>query len=257
MRGTSKDIEFAVGEGLESSTALQSLKDGLKAEWYAPLTLAVLGHVAPASVALFNVALVCSIPTPNMAPQVTALRGIHDLTVNGRRLTVNVTAVKPVPEGAGTAYHLAQQQPVAVVDFGYQNTTIAGYDPANRAMIDAVSLKGGVGSLFEAIAERVNTTGERPSDEEIRLGVEAGTFELNGYSGVSFREAYLHVFEPWLKARIHDAKSKAGHIFGKCPVKVFAGGGSKLPGVATAAKAMGIELCQSPQEVEVRGIYRL
>ena len=124
-------------------------------------------------------------------------------------------------------------------------------------MIDVQSLKGGVGSLFEAIAERVNTTGERPSDEEIRLGVEAGTFELNGYSGVSFKDAYQQVFEPWMKVRIHDAKSKAGHIFGKCPVKVFAGGGSKLPGVAAVAKAMNIQLCDNPQEAEVRGMYGL
>lgn len=257
LRRTTKDLEFAVGEDLETSTALQSLKDGLKAEWYTPLTLAVLGQIAPKSAELFNVSLVCSIPTPNMKPHLEALRGAHDIKVNGRRLTVNVSGVKPVPEALGTACFLAKNQAIAVVDFGYQNTTVAGFDPNTRQMIDVQSLKGGVGSLFEAIAERVNTTGERPSDEEIRLGVEAGTFELNGYSGVSFKDAYQQVFEPWMKARIHDAKSKAGHIFGKCPVKVFAGGGSKLPGVSAVAKAMNIQLCETPQETEVQGIYRL
>lgn len=248
---------FAVGEDLEASASLQSLKDGLKGEWYAPLTLAVLAHLAPADAALFNVSLVCSIPTPNMAAVLQPLQGIHDVTVNGRKVVVNVTAVKPVPEGLGTAYHLHHGQAIAVVDFGYQNTTIAGYNPTTRQMIDVVSLKTGVGALFEAIADLSNTTGERPSAEEIRLGVEARTYQLNGYSGVSFKAAYDQAFEPWLQARIHDAKSKAGHVFGKCPTKVFGGGGSQLPGIAQAAKAMGVQICPNPQSVEVQGIYRM
>lgn len=248
---------FAVGEDLESSASLQSLKDGLKAEWYAPLTLAVLGYLAPVDAPLFNVSLVCSIPTPNMRAALADLQGLHDVQVNGRKVVVNVTAVKPVPEGLGTAYHLSQGQPVAVVDFGYQNTTVAGYNPDTRQMIDVVSLKDGVGKLFEAIADLCNTTGERPSAEEIRLGVEHRTFELNGYSGVSFKDSYNKAFEPWLKARIHDAKSKAAHIFGKCPIKVFAGGGSQLRGVQQVASAMSVRLCPDPQETEVRGIYRM
>lgn len=248
---------FAVGENLETSPALQSLKDGLKADWYAPLALAVLAQIAPAGTELFNVSLVCSIPTPNMAAALQPLVGIHDVTVNGRRVTVNVTAVKPVPEGLGTAFFMAQGQPVAVVDFGFQNTTIAGYDPTVRQMIDVISLKTGVGALFEAIADLCNTTGERPSAEEVRLGVEARTFELNGYSGNSFKGAYEKAFEPWLKARIHEAKTRGGHIFGKCPVKLFAGGGSQLPGVADAAAAMGIGVCPAPQESEVKGIFRM
>jgi hypothetical protein len=250
--------EFAVGENLESSAALQSLKDGLKAEWYAPLSLAVLAHLTPAEVDLFNVALVCSIPTPNMVPRVRQLQGTHDVTVNGgRRVVINVSSVRPVPEGLGTACYLAGGQPVAVVDFGYQNTTVAGYDPAERQMIDVVSLKTGVGALFEAIADLCNTTGERPSAEQIRLGIEARTFELDGYSGESFKAHYEKAFEPWLKARIQDAKAKAGHVFGRCPVKVFAGGGSQLPGVSAVGDAMGIQVCPYPQEAEVKGIYRM
>lgn len=249
--------DFAVGEDLEASATLQSLKDGLKADWYAPLALAVLAQLAPSDAALFNVSLVCSVPTPNMAPVVKALEGIHDVMVNGRKVVVNVTAVKAVPEGLGSAYHLSHGQPIAVIDFGYQNTTIAGYNPKTQQMIDVVSLKTGVGALFEAIADAANTTGERPSAEEIRLGVEARTYELNGYSGVSFKAHYDAAFEPWLRARIHDAKSKAGHVFGKCPTKVFAGGGSQLPGVAQVAKAMGVQLCPNPQETEVRGVYRM
>lgn len=248
---------FAVGEDLETSPALQSLKDGLKADWYAPLALAVLSQIAPSGIELFNVSLVCSIPTPNMAAALEPLKGIHDVTVNGRRVTVNITAVKPVPEGLGSAYYLAQGQSVAVVDFGYQNTTVAGFDPAVRQMIDVVSLKTGVGALFEAIADLCNTTGERPSAEEVRLGVEARTFELNGYSGISFKAAYQQAFEAWLKARINDAKSRGGHIFGKCPVKVFAGGGSQLPGVADVAALMGVTVCAEPQESEVKGIFRM
>lgn len=248
---------FAVGEDLESSSALQSLKDGLKADWYAPLALAVLAQIAPQGTELFNVSLVCSIPTPNMAATLQPLVGLHDVAVNGRRVTINVTAVKPVPEGLGTAYYKAQGQPVAVVDFGFQNTTVAGYDPTVRQMIDVISLKTGVGALFEAISDLCNMTGERPSAEEIRLGVEARTFELNGYSGVSFKEAYEKAFEPWLQARIHEAKTRGGHIFGKCPVKVFAGGGAQLPGVAEVASILGIAVCADPQESEVKGIYRM
>ena len=130
LRSGLKAREFAVGEDLESSTALQSLKDGLKAEWYTPLTLAALGHIAPESAELFSVSLICSIPTPNMKACLAPLQGAHDIKVNGRRLTVNVSGVKPVPEALGTASFLANRQAVAVVDFGYQNTTIAGYDPS-------------------------------------------------------------------------------------------------------------------------------
>ncbi|MBE7381275.1 MAG: hypothetical protein F6J95_007675 [Leptolyngbya sp. SIO1E4] len=249
--------KFAVGENLESSTALQSLKDGLKGEWCAPLALAVLAYMAPVGLELFNVRLVCSLPTPNMAPKLAPLKGLHDVEVNGRRVTVNVTDIKPLPEALGTAYYLAGDLATAVVDLGYQNTTVAAFDPSVSQMIDVLSLKTGVGSLFEAIADLVNETGERPSAEEVRLGVETRTFELNGYSGVSFKEAYWRCFEPWLKARVNDAKTQAGHIFGKCPNKFFAGGGSQLPGVAEVAKKIGVGICPEPQEIEVRGLYRL
>lgn len=249
--------EFAVGENLEASASLQSLKDGLKAEWYSPLALAAIAHLAPSGTELFTVNMVASIPTPNMAKSLAGLTGLHDVSVNGKRVTINVTGVKPLPEGLGTAYQVSADKPTAVIDLGYQNTTVAGYDPTVRQMLDCVSLKTGVGMLFEAIADLCNTTGERPSAEEIRLGVEARTFELNGYSGISFKEAYQQAFEPWLKARIHSAKNQASHVFGKCPVKVFAGGGSQLPGVADVAKHIGVNICQQPQETEVRGLYRL
>lgn len=249
--------EFAVGENLEASTALQSLKDGLKAEWYSPLALAAIAHLAPRNTELFTIDLVASIPTPNMAEKLSGLKGLHDVSVNGKQVTINVTAVKFVPEGLGTAYQLSADKPTAVIDLGYQNTTVAGYDPTVRQMIDTVSLKTGVGALFEAVADLCNTTGERPSAEEIRLGVEARTFELNGYSGTSFKTAYQQAFEPWIKARIHAAKNQAGHIFGKCPVKVVAGGGSQLPGVTEVARQIGVNICQQPQETEVRGLYRL
>ncbi|MEO1399633.1 MAG: hypothetical protein AAFV72_00075 [Cyanobacteria bacterium J06635_1] len=249
---------FAVGENLDSLGSSQSLKDGLKAKWYAPLTLAVLAELAPQEMSLFNVDLTCSIPTPNMAAEIRRLQGLHDVTVNGKELTINIVSVRPVPEGLGSAVYLAQGQPIAVVDFGYQNTTVAAYDPQSRQMLGMESLKHGVGKLFEEIAELANTTGERPSAEQIRLGVEAGTFELDGYSGISFKQAYDDAFEPWMKARINDAKTQAGHVFGRCPAKFFAGGGSLLPGVADVARKLNVGICSgNPQEIEVKGIYRI
>ena len=249
--------EFAAGENLDSSTTLQSLADGLKAAWYPPLALAMLGKLAPAHVELFNVALVASIPSPNMAAALAPLVGLHDVTVNGRRVTVNVTGVRPVPEGLGTAFHIANGQPVAVLDLGYQNATIAGYDPSTRQMIDVVSLNGGVSELFAEISRLTNTTGTAPTAEAIRLGVEARTYQFYGYSGDGFRSAYEQAFEPWLKARLHEAKTKASHIFNRCPVKVLAGGGSLLPGVASVATAIGVSVCDQPQQTELKGIYRI
>lgn len=248
---------FAAGEDLESSTALQSLKDGLKGQWYGPLALSTLAHLAPANCQLFNVNLVASIPNPNLKQALQGLVGLHDVAVNGRRITVNITDVKPVPEGLGTAVQLASDKPVAVVDIGYQNVTVCGYDPVSKTMIGVESMAGGVGVLLDEISTLANVTGEPPTAEELRLGIEARTFELNGYSGINFKGAYEKAFEPWLKGRIHAAKTQASRIFGKCPVKVFAGGGSQLPGVGTVAGAMGVGLCSDPQCVEVRGIYQL
>ena len=228
------------------------------AEWYPRVALALLAYMAPKSCELFTVSPVCSIPTPNMKDQIKGLDGLHDVTVQGRdRVSINVVDPRPVPEGVGSALALSSTQPVAVADFGYQNTTVAGYDPRTKTMIGVESLKVGVGALFEQIAVLTNTTGEKPSAEEIRLGVEAGTYELNGYSGTSFKQAYLQAFEPWAKARVHEAKTKAGYIFGKCPVKMFAGGGSMLPGMTDVAAKVGCGICENPQETEVRGIYRM
>ncbi|ASC70307.1 hypothetical protein XM38_012440 [Halomicronema hongdechloris C2206] len=250
--------EFAAGENLESATTLESLAHGLKPKWYGPLALAMLAQIAPDDVELFTVTLTASVPTPQMAGELKPLVGLHDVAVNaGRRITINVTGVKPVPESLGTAVAIATDRPVAVLDLGYQNSTISGFDPSSRAMIDSLSLNGGVAELFESIATLANTTGTRPSPEAIRLGVEARTFELWGHSGDSFRDAYLQCFEPWLKGRIHAAKVEGAHIFQKCPVKVIAGGGALLPGVASVAHQLGVALCQEPQEMELKGIYRL
>ena len=249
--------EFAAGENLDNSTTLQSLKDGLKGDWYGPLALAMLAKLAPAGVELFNVSLVCSIPSPNMADRLKPLVGLHDVEVNSRRVTVNITAIRPVPEGLGTAYAIASGQSVAVLDLGYQNATIAGFDPATQQMIDVVSLNGGVGELFEEISRLTNTTGTAPTAEAVRLGVEARTYEFYGYSGESFKWAYEQAFEPWLRARIHEAKTKGAHIFARCPVKVIAGGGALLPGVAGVAQAIGVSTCPTPQQTELKGIYRI
>jgi hypothetical protein len=250
--------EFAAGENLESATVLESLAHGLKPRWYAPLALAMLAHMAPKNIDLFSVSLVCSIPNPNMADALSGLVGLHDVRVNGgHRVTVNVTSVKPVPESLGTALELANNRPVAVLDLGFQNSTITGYDPSTRSMIDVLSLNGGVSELFESIATLANTTGTRPSPEAIRLGVESRSFELWGHSGESFKDAYEQCFEPWLKGRIHAAKVEGAAIFQRCPVKVIAGGGCLLPGVATVAQQLGVSLCHQPQETEVQGIYRL
>lgn len=250
---------FAVGENLEKSADLQSIKDGLKGEWYAPLSVGILAFLAAEHEASERVdmTLACSLPTVNLRHDVACLKGRHEVSVNGKPpVEINIQSLILVPEGLGTAVYLAREAPVAVVDFGFQNTTVAAYDPRSQRMIGQESLKGGVSLLFEKISSLANTTGEPPSLEEIRLGVEAGTFELNGYSRIRFKDAYDKAFNPWVQARIHQARTQAGYLFGKCPVKVFAGGGSQLPGMQAISKSAGVEICESPQKAEVQGIYR-
>lgn len=254
--------EFAVGEYLDRQSRLVSLHQGHKGKWYAKLVLALLGYWLRND-PMSSVVLGITLPTVNMCEDVRGLLGdSHDVTVNGVRTSQHIIQLDPQPEGYGTARALAKRpdygKATAVIDFGFQNTTVAGYDPLADQLIDAFPSNYGVSTLFKEISKAMDRTGGGPSLEAIRRGVVNRSFKLNGNSDLpqdNFQEIYYRLFESWFDARMEEAWSEGKDIIKSCPFKVFAGGGSLLPGMEEKAQEIGVRLCPEPQKTEVAGLY--
>ena len=250
---------FAVGEQLDGFSGTRSLKqEQLKAEYMGSIILGVVASILQ-PVGYTTCKIIFSVPTPELQKQLeTQLPGMHSVFLNdGDRSTLNVLTVTGIPESLSSAYALAKDSPVSVIDLGFMNSSVSGWDPNNNIPLPFHSLHTGVGDLFESIAAAINTTGQRPTAEAVRLGVEARTFKLNGHGDIEFRDIYDREFDLWVSQVITQVKDVAKASIDRCPYKYIVGGGSLLPGMGEIIKSMGFLAVDNPQRLEAEGALSL
>jgi hypothetical protein len=252
--------KLAVGENLDTYNGVQTLGHGLKGELYARYALIAIAHAVENGAA---VNLAVSLPTSRMRPLIEPLQGTHTVLVNSRRKEFRVSGIAFFPEGLGAATRMRElkmqrsPQPVpsfAALDFGGGNCSIVGLD-ADGAVAGFAQTTPGVMALYGSIAAAVaaGSGGIAPTDDAIRLGVEAQTYRVGGYGQKDFKAIYDELLPQWISSQLSEIRAKAGDILDKSAVKVVCGGGAKLPGLM-AHLPSDYAHAASPQQLESQGL---
>ena len=252
--------KLAVGENLDTYNGVQTLGHGLKGELYARYALMAIAHAIEHGAA---VDLAVSLPTSQMRPLIEPLRGAHTVLVNGHRKEFQIDDITFLPEGLGAATRMRElkmqrsPQPVpsfAALDFGGGNCSVVGLD-ADGAVAGFAQITPGVMALYGSIAAAVaaGSGGIAPTDDAIRLGVEAQTYRVGGYGQKDFRTIYEELLPQWISSQLSEIRAKAGDILDKSAVKVVCGGGAKLPGLM-AHLPSDYAQAASPQQLESQGL---
>ncbi len=251
---------LAIGSGLDSYNGVQTLAYGLKGELYARYALLAIA-AAVADGATINLAV--SLPTSQMQPLIEPLMGQHELIINSEHKSFAIHAISFKPEGLGAATRMRELkarrnlQPVpsfAALDFGGGNCSIVGLNEDGKVAGFAQTTPG-VLALYADIAGAVaaHQGGIAPTDDAVRLGVELGTFKLNGYGETDFKEIYDSTLPQWLSSRLGEIQAKAGDILDRSAAKVVCGGGANLPGLMVALPS-GFVKANNPQQLESQGL---
>ncbi len=252
--------KLAIGSGLDGYNGVQTLAYGLKGELYARYALLAIA-AAVEDGALVHLA--GSLPTSQMQPLIEPLLGQHELVINNQHKAFAIQAISFKPEGLGAATRMRELksrrslQPVpsfAALDFGGGNCSIVGLNEDGKVAGFAQTTPG-VLALYADIASTVaaNQGGIAPTDDAVRLGVELGTFKLNGYGNTDFSDIYDSTLPQWLSSRLGEIQAKAGDILDRSAVKVVCGGGANLPGLMTALPP-GFVKANNPQQLESQGL---
>ena len=252
--------KLAVGENLDTYNGVQTLGHGLKGELYARYALVAIAHAIENGAA---VNLAVSLPTSQMRPLIEPLRGAHTVLVNGQRKEFQINDITFLPEGLGAATRMRElkmqrsPQPVpsfAALDFGGGNCSVVGLD-AEGAVAGFAQTTPGVMALYGSIAAAVaaGSGGIAPTDDAIRLGVEAQTYRVGGYGQKDFRAIYEELLPQWISSQLSEIRAKAGDILDKSAVKVVCGGGAKLPGLM-AHLPSDYAQAANPQQLESQGL---
>ena len=100
---------------------------------------------------------------------------------------------------------------------------------------------------------RLRNGGIAPTDDAIRLGVEAQTYRVGGYGQKDFRAIYDELLPQWISSQLSEINAKAGDILDKSAVKVVCGGGAKLPGLMGHLPSDYAQ-ANEPQQLESQGL---
>lgn len=252
--------KLAVGENLDTHNGVQTLGHGLKGDLYARYALVAIAH-AVESGAFINLAV--SLPTSQMRPLIEPLKNSHVVLVNGQRKGFLINDITFLPEGLGAATRMRElkmqrsTQPVpsfAALDFGGGNCSVVGLD-ADGKVAGFAQTTPGVMALYGSIAAAVaaESGGIAPTDDAIRLGVEACTYRVGGYGEKDFRTIYDELLPQWISSQLSEIRAKAGDILDKAAVKVVCGGGAKLPGLM-AHLPSDYAQASEPQQLESQGL---
>ena len=252
--------KLAVGAGLDTYNGVQTLGHGLKGELYARYALLAIAH-AVADGAFVNLAV--SLPTSQMRPLIEPLKGTHTVLVNGAQKQFLISEITFLPEGLGAATRMRElkmqrsTQPApsfAALDFGGGNCSVVGLDVDGKVSGFAQTTPG-VMALYGSIAAAVAAAngGIAPTDDAIRLGVEAQTYRVGGYGQKDFRAIYDELLPQWISSQLSEINAKAGDILDKSAVKVVCGGGAKLPGLMGHLPSDYAQ-ANEPQQLESQGL---
>ncbi|MGC1307831.1 MAG: hypothetical protein WA885_11415 [Phormidesmis sp.] len=256
--------KLAIGTGIDTYNGVQTLAYGLKGELYARYALLAIAAVVDDN-ATINLAV--SLPTSQMQPLIEPLMGHHELIINNQRKTFSIHAISFKPEGLGAATRMRELKArrslqtvpsFAALDFGGGNCSIVGLDEHGKVAGFAQTTPG-VLALYADIASTVAASqgGIAPTDDAVRLGVELGTFKLNGYGATDFRDIYDSALPQWLSSRLSEIQAKAGDILDRSAVKVVCGGGANLPGLMASlptSPSGGFVKADNPQQLESQGL---
>ena len=252
--------KLAVGENLDTYTGVQTLGHGLKGELYARYALLAIARAVNNGA---GVNLAVSLPTSQMRPLIEPLKGSHVVLVNGDHKEFLINQITFLPEGLGAATRMRElkmhrsTQPVpsfAALDFGGGNCSVVGLD-ADGNVAGFVQTTPGVMSLYGSIAAAVAAVngGIAPTDDAIRLGVEAQTYRVGGYGQKDFRALYDELLPQWISSQLSEINAKAGDILDKSAVKVVCGGGAMLPGLMSHLPNDYAQ-ANEPQQLESQGL---
>ena len=240
------------------------VNSGHKLALYAKLALVCIAKVVPH---LAEVNIAASVTNKEMAEAVKSLRGRHRLIVDGANKYFVIDTVRCYAEGFGAITRVQRNRAakgkasptITGIDFGYGNVSIVLVGPDGRLMAFD-SITPGVEALYEAIAKAVSKgSGKTIDHDQIRLGVEAQTFELGGYGGedASFKAAYDAALSPWLTSRLDLLKAKHGALISQGAVKVCVGGGAMLPGLGDLLPKGWVIAQGNTQMLESQGLQQL
>lgn len=252
--------KLAVGENLDTYTGVQTLGHGLKGELYARYALLAIAHAVKTGA---SINLAVSLPTSQMCPLIEPLKNSHVVLVNGERKEFVINQITFLPEGLGAATRMRElkmqrsSQPVpsfAALDFGGGNCSVVGLDAAG-AVAGFAQTTPGVMALYASIAAAVaaESGGIAPTDDAIRLGVEAQTYRVGGYGEKDFRAIYDELLPQWISSQLSEIRAKAGDVLDRSAVKVVCGGGAKLPGLM-AHLPSDYAQAGEPQQLESQGL---
>ena len=253
--------QLCIGTGLDSSPGVISLANGLKGKYYAAFALAAVARLADNG-AFINLAV--SLPNKAMEPLLAPLRDSHTVIINGKRKHFIIDQVRAFPEGLGTAMRMRELRAqrnssvpsFAALDFGHGNTTVVAIDGAGKCS-GFGNTPTGVGALFEEIATNLSgkTGGIPPTVDAVRLGIQLGTFCLNGHGSIGFANEYDTALQVWAKARLQELHGQCSQLLDRAEAKVVCGGGANLPGIMNLMP-IGYAKAATPQQLEAQGLQR-
>ncbi|MEM8612772.1 MAG: hypothetical protein AAGF93_12205 [Cyanobacteria bacterium P01_H01_bin.105] len=253
--------QLCIGTGLDASPGVISLANGLKGKYYAAFALAAVARLVDNG-AFINLAV--SLPSKAMEPMLAPLRDSHTVLINGKRKHFVIDQIRTFPEGLGTAMRMRELRAsrsavvpsFAALDFGHGNTTVVAIDGAGNCS-GFGNTPTGVGALFEEIAQTLSgkTGGIPPTVDAVRLGVQLGTFCLNGHGSISFVNEYDAALQTWTKARLQELHGQCSQLLDRAEAKVVCGGGANLPGLMELMPN-GYAKATAPQKLEAQGLQR-
>lgn len=211
----------------------------------------------------WNLYLVASIHdgTTLGGPLKASLEGIHVVSLQGKRSTVQIQVGAILEEGTGAVINYQRDADFTnalVYDLGNGTLIVSGF--SGLKMTDRrYSQNGGVESLIEAIAtnELVRSKLLKEGDRHlIRIGVENRKFTYGTqYPDWDFRESYKAELPAWVERVLKPMVRPTEDRMASATAMIAIGGGACLPGIESLLAKRNIKVLADPLWSNARGLY--
>jgi hypothetical protein len=221
------------------------------------MLIGTLGHRKHVDAA--DIRLVFSTANPaDIEAQQVALEGTHMINYMGKVSTITVEVLKGLPEGYGAlaSQGLASGKSI-VLDLGNGDIGVSVFALKGR-LIDQARFDGGVRSLIQRISEHSVFSDYRHGGDRdlIRQSLENGSYSY-GNTGLSFEVPYKAALQPWASLALKPALNFVRPHLDTADKAIAIGGGSLLPGVASALSRVRVAVAVDPVFASSAGMYAL
>jgi hypothetical protein len=211
----------------------------------------------------WNLHLVCSVHDGKTLgkPIKTALAGTHQVLMQGKRSTVQITIAAVLEEGTGAIIHYQHDcdpTNALVYDFGNGTIIVSGFNGL-KLTGDRLYSQTGVETLIEAVATNAQIRCKLLKEGDrhlIRAGIESGQFTYGTqHPDWNFQDAYKAELPGWVARVLKPMLRPTAERAASATALIAIGGGACLPGIDLLLAKRNIKVLSDPLWANARGLY--